>query len=85
MIFEKRVIETIAELYDADPSQIGPNTKLLDIVGDEGNSLSFLQLLLAVEKNFGVTLSGDQLEPEYFETPSDIATLIRTISLGGPP
>ncbi len=78
-MIEQRVIETIAELTDADLNQIGPNTKLVDIVDDDSDSLSFIRLLIAIEKNFGVTISGHQLEPEYFETPSKIAKLIRTI------
>ena len=80
-MIEQRIIETIAELTDTDLSQIGPNTKLVELVGDDGDSLSFLRLLIAIEKNFRVTLAGDQLDPEYFETPSKIATLIRTIRL----
>lgn len=56
MTFET-VRDTLAKQFDIDPSEITMDTNLIDDIG--ADSLDVVELIMALEDEYGVTISDD--------------------------
>ncbi|WP_303789644.1 D-alanine--poly(phosphoribitol) ligase subunit 2 [Anaerotruncus colihominis] len=72
---EQKIAEILAELCGVEPEEIKPELELFE----EGllDSFGAIQLVLALEENFSVSLDIASLPRERIATPSVIAALIR--------
>ena len=72
---EQKIAEILAELCGVEPEEIKPELELFE----EGLLESFgaIQLVLALEENFSVSLDIASLPRERIATPAAIAALIR--------
>lgn len=72
---EQKMMEIIAALCGARPEEIEPELNLFE----EGllDSFAAIQLVLALEEAFGVSLDMASLPRERIATPAAIAELIR--------
>jgi acyl carrier protein len=73
------VTEMISEFVNAEvdllgTEKIGPDTALLEL--GILDSLSMVNLLAFLEGNLGIKVPEDQILPENFATPLDIARLV---------
>ncbi len=57
---QKRVIELIAEQLDRNPSEITPEMSFADDLG--ADSLDLVELIMAVEDEFGIEIPDDAAE-----------------------
>jgi acyl carrier protein len=55
----QRCLQTVLELSDAEALRIGPETTPLTL--PRWNSLAHVQLVLEVERVFGITFEGDEI------------------------
>ena len=72
--FVETLRQQIPSLPPAD--QLTPDTKLYDLGLD---SLRSVQLLIALEDNFDITIPDEMLTAEAFQTPSTIWTIVQTV------
>ena len=72
---EQEIAEILAELCGVEPEEIEPELNL----SEEGllDSFAVIQLVLALEEAFGVSLDMASLPREHIATPAAIAALIR--------
>ena len=72
---EQKIAEILAELCGVEPEEIEPELNL----SEEGllDSFAVIQLVLALEEAFGVSLNMASLPREHIATPAAIAALIR--------
>lgn len=72
---EQKIAEIIARLCGADPEEIEPELELFE----EGllDSFAAIQLVMALEEAFGISLDMASLPRERIATPGAIAALIR--------
>lgn len=72
---EQKIAEILAKLCGAEPEEIEPELNLFE----EGllDSFGAIQLVLALEETFGVSLDMAALPRERIATPAAIAELIR--------
>ncbi|MCJ9750403.1 acyl carrier protein [Neorhizobium sp. BETTINA12A] len=54
-------------------SPLEPNTELTQLGID---SLKFIDIVLGIEKHFGITFSSETMVPESFRSPSTIAASV---------
>ncbi len=57
---QKRVIELIAEQLDRNPAEISPEMSFADDLG--ADSLDLVELIMAVEDEFGIEIPDDAAE-----------------------
>jgi acyl carrier protein len=67
------VVETLGISGRAD--QIGPSTPLLGAL-PELDSMAVLQLILALEEHFGITVEDEDVTAEAFETLERLTALV---------
>ncbi len=72
---EQRLIREVAGIVRKDPAEIGPETPLPELGID---SMGFVELLVMVEKNFGLRLSDSALDPGDFAT---VRAMARRVAL----
>lgn len=72
---EQKITEILAELCGAEPEEIEPELLLFE----EGllDSFGAIQLVMALEEAFGISLNMASLPRERIATPAAIAELIR--------
>jgi D-alanine--poly(phosphoribitol) ligase subunit 2 len=72
---ERKIAEILAELCGVESEEIEPDLQLFE----EGllDSFAAIQLVLALEEAFGVSLDMASLPRERIATPAAIAALIR--------
>ena len=72
---EQKIAEILAELCGVEPEEIELELNL----SEEGllDSFAVIQLVLALEEAFGVSLDMASLPREHIATPAAIAALIR--------
>ena len=51
------VRKTLAEQFDIDPESISLDTNIIDDIG--ADSLDVVELIMALEDNYGITISDD--------------------------
>lgn len=56
MIFET-VRDTLAQQFEIDPSEITPDTNLIDDIG--ADSLDIVELIMSLEDIYGLTISDE--------------------------
>ena len=71
----KKFIETEI-MFDGNGAEVSDDTLLIEesII----DSLGIMKLLLFIEENYSIRIGDEELVPENFETPSAIASLLRT-------
>jgi acyl carrier protein len=57
---DKRVIEIVIAHMGGDPDQVTPEASFLDDLG--GDSLDVVELVMALEDEFGITISDSDIE-----------------------
>jgi acyl carrier protein len=57
---DKRVIEIVIAHMGVDPDQVTPEASFLDDLG--GDSLDVVELVMALEDEFGITISDSDIE-----------------------
>ncbi|MEG8222902.1 acyl carrier protein [Sphingomonas sp. HH69] len=57
---DKRVIEIVIAHMGVDPDQVTPEAGFLDDLG--GDSLDVVELVMALEDEFGITISDSDIE-----------------------
>ena len=57
---EKRFIKCAAEMLTVDESKIVPEARLVEDLN--ADSLDIIELVMALEEEFGVTVAGSELE-----------------------
>lgn len=72
---EKKIVEILCDLCGGEPEEMTPE---LDLFG-EGllDSFAAIQLVLALESAFGISLNIESLPRERIATPAAIGALIR--------
>ncbi len=72
---EQKILQIIADLCGAEPNEIEPELNLFD----EGllDSFAAIQLVMALEEAFGISLDIAALPRERITTPAAIVALIR--------
>ncbi len=68
----EQVINMVAEVVECEPSEISPNSSLPDELGID--SLMGLEVLVMVERFFGVKLGEDQMH--LMTSPDSITDLV---------
>jgi len=68
----EQVIKMVAEVAECEPSEIAPNSSLPDELGID--SLMGLEVLVMVERFFGIKLGEDQMH--LMTTPESITDLV---------
>lgn len=79
---EDRIRRLIVETLDLqlDPREIGAEDQLFG--GDVGlNSMAAIEVIVAVEKDFGIEIPDEDLRVELFDTVKAMAAYIRGLSL----
>lgn len=72
---EEEIIGIIAEICGVSAEEIGPRMDLFDETGLD--SFGVIQLVLALEETFSVSLEIEDIQREQIATPAKIAALIR--------
>lgn len=72
----QRITEVIAEEFELEPSQLGPEATLYDDLGLD--SLDAVDMVVAMEKSFGVKLANDEAI-KAVRTMNDLCNLIITL------
>ena len=70
MIF-KVIVDLLSEQFSVEPEEITMQTTLEDLGAD---SLDIVEMLMAIEENFGITVSDE--EAVTLKTISDVADFI---------
>ena len=55
--FEK-VRDILAEQFEIDPSEITPDTNIVDDIG--ADSLDIVELIMALEDNYGISINDEE-------------------------
>ena len=74
MIIQEKVTTIISEHLGVSASRVMPDTNIKDDLG--ADSLDSIELLMAVEETFNISISDD--EGEKVVTVKDLVTLIET-------
>ncbi len=69
------LIDFLERTFPEAPRPLAPNTSLPNSVLDD--SLSYLEVVMFLEKEFGLSFEARDLEGAAFETPSAIADLAK--------
>ena len=72
MVFEK-IKEILAEQLDVDAEEMATDTKIADDLG--ADSLDVVELLMAIEEEFGVEIPDEEIE--NLKTIGDVAEYIQ--------
>ena len=72
---EERIIEILAELCGADEIKEDLDIDLFE--EDYMDSLNFIELLIAIEENFKVTIAPTEVERDDVNTPRKIIELVQ--------
>lgn len=67
-----RVVEIICDQLTLDPSQVTPDSSFLEDLG--ADSLDIVQLIMALEEEYGVEISDD--DAEKIRTVQDVVDFI---------
>lgn len=75
---EEKIREIIAGICGVEPEEIQPELDLFE----EGllDSFGVIQLILALEETFSVSLEIENIQREQIASPAKIAALIREVS-----
>ena len=75
---QEQIIEILNEICGADPGEIQGDTRLFD----EGllDSFGVVQLIVALESSFGVSLDPAELERSQMATPAAVAATVQAYS-----
>ena len=73
-MMEEKIIGMLAKQFRVEPSAINGNTNIVDDLG--ADSLEIVDMLMAVEENFGVTISDEEVLTLH--TVRDVAELIES-------
>lgn len=77
MVIRDNLVCILVRLYQVDPGVIGPETRILHPEGLGLSSLQVLNLVLAVEQEFGCEFSEEDLSSElYNHTLESLTALI---------
>ena len=76
---EEKIMEILAEICGVPQDEIEPEMDLFQELGLD--SFGVIQLVLALEEAFSVSLEIEDIPREQIETPEKIAILIRERSL----
>ena len=71
---EEKIIELLAKQFSVEADTIDADTNIVDDLG--ADSLEIVDMLMAIEENFGVTVSDE--EAMTLKTVSDVAELIES-------
>jgi len=63
MTIEERLKRIISEWIDVDPLEVVPEAKFTDDLG--ADSLSVVELVMAIEEEFGIEISDENAEKLY--------------------
>ena len=69
---EDKIIELLAKQFGVEENTIDADTNIIDDLG--ADSLEIVDMLMAIEENFGVTVSDE--EAMTLKTVRDVAELI---------
>jgi len=76
-----KIVETL-NLEDVEPEDIGDTDRLLG--GDLGvDSIDLLELVMMIEKDYGVRIDNEELATRVFANLETLATYIHEHSAGG--
>jgi acyl carrier protein len=70
----EQIIDIISKQLKADPAEITPATNIMEDLG--ADSLDIVELLMAVEENFGVSVPDEDVPG--LKTVQDIASYIES-------
>ena len=73
-MMEEKIIGMLAKQFRVETSAINGNTNIVDDLG--ADSLEIVDMLMAVEENFGVTISDEEVLTLH--TVRDVAELIES-------
>ena len=71
---EDKIIELLAKQFGVEENTIDADTNIIDDLG--ADSLEIVDMLMAIEENFGVTVSDE--EAMTLKTVRDVAELIES-------
>jgi len=73
MSIEDRVVEIVVEQLDVTKDECAPEASFMDDLG--ADSLDIVELIMAMEENFGVEISDDELV--QIKTIQDVIDFIK--------
>lgn len=73
MSIEERIIEIVMEQLDVTKEECVPEASFMDDLG--ADSLDIVELIMAMEENFGVEISDDELA--RIRTIQDVVSFIK--------
>ena len=69
---EEKIIDLLAKQFRIDPATLDANTNIVEDLG--ADSLEIVDMLMAIEENFGVTVSDE--EALTLKTVADVADFL---------
>jgi acyl carrier protein len=73
MSIEERIVEIVMEQLDVTKEECVPEASFMDDLG--ADSLDIVELIMAMEENFGVEISDDELA--IIRTIQDVVSFIK--------
>lgn len=71
---EKKVIETMAEMFEVQPEELSSDTKPLEDLG--ADSIDIVELIIAFETEYDTTFPDDDIFSAKLDTIGDITKFI---------
>lgn len=71
---EKKVIETMAEMFEVQPEELSSNTKPREDLG--ADSIDIVELIIAFETEYDTTFPDDDIFEAKLDTIGDITKFI---------